>query len=159
MRRDALLRVLYGLRLRRGESAEEKALGIAREQTVELDLALVPKALRTAVAGRVEAVATSGAGSARALVAYDPALVAGDFPQLLNLLFGNVSMQAGVRIERIDWPARLLAHLPRTTARDRGAPRAGGRGDAAAHLRGAQAARPHAARARRARREARARRH
>ena len=112
MRRDALLRVLYGLRLRRGESAEAKALGIAREQTVELDLALVPKALRTAVAGRVEAVATSGAGSARALVAYEPALVAGDFPQLLNLLFGNVSMQAGVRIERIDWPARLLATFP-----------------------------------------------
>lgn len=109
MNRDGRLRVHYALRLRRGESAPEKAAGIAREQTVELDLALVPKPLREQVAGRVEAVATSGGGAARAVVSYDPALAAGDLPQLLNLLFGNVSMQAGVRLEAIDWPPRLLA--------------------------------------------------
>jgi len=103
------IQVHYALRLRRGETAPEKARGIAREQTVELDLALVPKRLRDSVPGRVEAVASSGTGAARAIVAYDPALCAGDLPQLLNLLFGNVSMQSGVRIERIDWPDALLA--------------------------------------------------
>ena len=109
MRDDGSLRVLYALRLRRGESAERKALGIACEQTVELDLALVPAVVRRRVAGRVEAVATSARGAARAIVAYPAALALGDLPQLLNLLFGNVSMQSGVRIEGIDWPARLLA--------------------------------------------------
>ncbi len=106
---EGFLRVHYTLRLRRAEAAEEKARGIAREQTVELDLALVPEALRQAVPGRVEEVATVGPGSARVAIAYDPALVAGDLPQLLNLLFGNVSMQSGVRVDAIDWPAPLLA--------------------------------------------------
>ncbi len=109
MRDDGSLKVHYGLRLRRGESAEEKARGIAREQTVELDLALVPAKLRRTVAGRVEAVGASSPTVARAVIAYAPALVAGDLPQLSNLLFGNVSMQSGVRLEAIDWPAALLS--------------------------------------------------
>src|SRR5205807_279304 len=35
----------------------------------------------------------------------------GEIPQLLNLLFGNVSMQAGVVVADVDWPLELLASL------------------------------------------------
>lgn len=103
------LLVTCDLRLAPGEGARAKAEGIAREQTVELDLALVPPALRREVAGRVEEVSGVGPRRARAVLSYPVAAAAGDLPQLLNLLFGNVSMQAGVRIAAIDWPAELLA--------------------------------------------------
>lgn len=102
------LQVHLQLRLRREETPDEKARAIAHEQTVELDPHLVPAALRELVPGRVVAAAATGQRSGRAIVAYDPAL-AGDLPQLANLLFGNVSMQSGVRIEAIDWPESLLA--------------------------------------------------
>jgi len=106
------LRVRLSLRLRRGESPEAKASAIAYEQTVELDPALVPEALRATIPGRVEEIESTGRGIARATIAYAPVLVAGDFPQLLNLLFGNVSMQSGVRLEGVDWPASLVDSFP-----------------------------------------------
>ncbi len=112
MRVSGDLRVLYQFRLRRGEAVEERALAVAREQTVELDLALVPAALRRRVAGRIEAIERTSSRRGSAWVAYAPELVAGDLPQLVNLLFGNVSMQSGVRIERIEWPESLLASFP-----------------------------------------------
>ena len=103
------LLVTYDLRLAPRESVRTKAEGIAREQTVELDLALVPPALRVEVAGRVEQVSELGPRRARAVLSYPVAAAAGDLPQLLNLLFGNVSMQSGVRIAAIEWPGELLA--------------------------------------------------
>jgi len=103
------LRVHLRLRLRRGEGLAEKARAIAHEQTVELEPRHIPAQLRSRVPGRVAGVAATGSRSGRATVAYDPELARGDLPQLLNLLFGNVSMQSGVRIEAIDWPEALLA--------------------------------------------------
>lgn len=110
-RKGPLLRVRYRLELRRREGARARAEALAREQTVELDAALVPAALRSRIPGRVR-VLESGPRAARVEIAFDPALVAGDLPQLLNLLFGNVSMQSGVRVEAIAWPDELLATLP-----------------------------------------------
>lgn len=106
------LRVHLLLSLRRSESPEAKATAIAHEQTVELDPGLVPEALRSTIPGRVEWIEPTGRGAARATIAYAPELAAGDLPQLLNLLFGNVSMQSGVRLEAIDWPPSLLASFP-----------------------------------------------
>ncbi|HSM50635.1 MAG TPA: RuBisCO large subunit C-terminal-like domain-containing protein [Thermoanaerobaculia bacterium] len=103
------LGVIVDLALAAGESAEERAASIAREQTVELDLALVPETVRLAAAGRVEEVVPLGPRRARATLAFPLAAVGGELPQLLNLLFGNVSMQRGVRIAEVRWPAALLA--------------------------------------------------
>lgn len=35
-----------------------------------------------------------------------------DLPQLLNLLYGNISLQRGLRVHAIEWPRELLATLP-----------------------------------------------
>src|SRR2546429_5159833 len=32
-------------------------------------------------------------------------------PQLLNLLFGNISLQSGVVVASVEWPLQLLASL------------------------------------------------
>ncbi|MCL4837029.1 MAG: ribulose 1,5-bisphosphate carboxylase [Thermoanaerobaculia bacterium] len=106
---DERLEVLVDLALAPGERAEELAAGLAREQPVELDLALVPERARAAAAGRVVEVEATGPRRARARLAFPVATVGGDLPQLVNLLFGNVSMQRGVRIAEVRWPAALLA--------------------------------------------------
>ena len=107
--RPESLEVVVDLALRAGESAATRAAGIACEQTVELDLALVPAGARAAAAGRVVEVAVAGPRRARARLAFPVAAVGGDLPQLLNLLFGNISMQGGVRLVEVRWPPALLA--------------------------------------------------
>jgi len=106
---ESALEVLVDFALGAGESAGKRAAAIACEQTVELDLALVPAAVRAAAAGRVEEVTVTGPRRARARLVFPLAAVGGELPQLLNLLFGNVSMQRGVRIAGVLWPAALLA--------------------------------------------------
>jgi ribulose-bisphosphate carboxylase large chain len=44
-------------------------------------------------------------------LSYDTSLVARELPQLLNLLFGNVSLKSGIRVASVDWPAALLREL------------------------------------------------
>ena len=109
------LRIHYRLRLARGESARAKAAGIAREQTVEIAPRIVPAEVEGRTIGRVARVAADGPGDrrvARAAIDYPWRELVSDLPQLLNLLFGNISMQRGIRVERIDWPGELLARFP-----------------------------------------------
>lgn len=103
--------VSYELRCERGESAREKAEAIALEQTVELPEACVSAAIRERVVGRLEKLAEGEAGRWRASISYDPALIGGEVGQLLNLLFGNVSMKAGIRVAGVVWPEALLAQF------------------------------------------------
>ncbi len=104
------LRVTYELTLRRGESAREKARWIAYEQTVELPPGASPPRVERAFVARLERVETIGAHRARAVLAFAPRLA--DAPaQLLNVLFGNVSMQSGIRLVDIAWPRALLRRL------------------------------------------------
>jgi len=45
------------------------------------------------------------------VISFDPGAVCGDLPQLLNLLFGNISFKSGTLIVDLGWPAELLAAL------------------------------------------------
>jgi ribulose-bisphosphate carboxylase large chain len=104
------LRVTYHL-AGSARGAAAKAQDIAFEQTVELAPGSVPADIARRVAGRVESVAPLGRGRSRAVIAFDPVAVCGDLPQLLNLLFGNISLKAGIRIAEVEWPDQLLAAL------------------------------------------------
>ncbi len=106
------IEVTYLLRAAAGEEAPAKAREIALEQTVELPEGAFPNALEGRVVGRIESLDEIGGGRSRATISYASALAAGDLPQLLNLLFGNVSMKAGVRLEAVGWPAAVLDRLP-----------------------------------------------
>ncbi|MEP7011175.1 MAG: RuBisCO large subunit C-terminal-like domain-containing protein [Acidobacteriota bacterium] len=109
---SAPLLVRYRLALGEGESGESRALRLACEQTSELPPDLVPASARPFL-GRVESVESVErvAGEPRSAVATIalPAEAAGeDLSQLLVLLFGNASLQPGVRVESVAWPAELL---------------------------------------------------
>jgi len=104
------LRVTYHLACSRRLAAEQ-ARGIAFEQTVELAEEAVSPAVAARVAGRVESVESLGRGRSCAVISYDPGAVGGDLPQLLNLLFGNISFKPGILIADLEWPDALLAAL------------------------------------------------
>ena len=104
------LRVTYHLACSRRVAAA-KARDIAFEQTLELPEDAVSPEVAERVAGRVESVESLGRGRSRAVISFDPGAVCGDLPQLLNLLFGNISLKAGILIASLDWPDELLAAL------------------------------------------------
>ena len=104
------LRVTYHLACS-SRLAAAKARDIAFEQTVELPADAVPPGVAAHFAGRVESVDTLGRGRSRAVISFDPGAVCGDLPQLLNLLFGNISLKAGILIAGLEWPDELLTAL------------------------------------------------
>lgn len=108
------LRVHYDLQCGPGERPEEKARQIAQEQTVELPEGRFSAALAAEVVGRVEELVPLGAsdlGQWSATVAYAPEVTGWELPQFLNLLFGNISLKAGIRVRAIDWPPSFLARF------------------------------------------------
>jgi len=105
------LRVHYLLRLEPGETPERRALDLAREQSVEIVEGAAPAAAEARSVGRVAALAPAADGRFRATIDFPEALVGGELPQLVNVLWGNVSLQRGVRLDRIEWPPALLARF------------------------------------------------
>ena len=107
-----LLRVHYELALGAGESARRKAEAIAREQTVEISAGVAAPEVERRTIGVVVGTEKLAARRARATIDYPWRELVSDLPQLLNLLYGNISLQRGIRIRAIDWPAGLLARFP-----------------------------------------------
>jgi ribulose-bisphosphate carboxylase large chain len=109
------LRVLYELATAAGESARARAAAIAREQTVEIPERVAAPEVELRTIGTVVAVEELSARRARASIEYPWRELVTDLPQLVNLLYGNISLQRGIRIAGIDWPAALVAQFPGPT--------------------------------------------
>ena len=107
---DALL-VHYRLTPAPGENAADKARGIALEQTAELPARCIPETLLETHVGQLVDLQQTDDNTWNASIAYAPELCGGEATQLLNLLFGNISMKAGILITGIDWPPALLEHF------------------------------------------------
>lgn len=102
-------------RLRAGDAAEARARaeGIALEQTVEIPRDAVPPGyVEDVVLGRVEDVGPLAEGVWQAVVSYAPDSTGTEFTQVLNVVFGNSSIQAGLRVTGIDPGAALSPLLP-----------------------------------------------
>ncbi len=83
--------------------AEDRAEGIALEQTVEIPRDVVPSGfVEDTVLGRVETVTPSGDGMFEAVISYSPESTGTELPQLLNVIMGNTSIQTGVKTIGID---------------------------------------------------------
>ena len=102
----------YELALAVGETARGKASAIAREQTVEIPAGVAAAEVEQLTIGVVSAVAEPSARRARVAIDYPWRELVSDLPQLVNLLYGNISLQRGVRIVGIDWPAELVGQFP-----------------------------------------------
>ena len=61
--------------------------------------AIPPGAILDGVVGRLEDLRPDGPDSCLARVSYAEEIAAGEFTQLLNVLFGNISIMPGIRVE------------------------------------------------------------
>lgn len=107
-------RIVVTYRLRAdGRDAETLAQGIAYEQTVELPPAQVPDDIRDRIVGQVEEIRPDPAvnGSSLAVVSYDAALAGCQLGQLINLLYGNVSIFPHVRVVGLSLPEQVTSVL------------------------------------------------
>jgi len=104
--------VVYRLAVAPGE-AEARARAIALEQTVELpDEVVRDPAIREHVIGRIETLELPSPGEALATISYAVDTAGADLIQLINVIFGNTSMQPGVRVESLGLPEELLDGYP-----------------------------------------------
>jgi ribulose-bisphosphate carboxylase large chain len=92
-----------------GTDPWEVARHIAVEQTVEFPADLVPEGdIRDHVVGRIEAMEVVDERHVDVTVSYAVEITSFELPQLLNVVYGNISMRAGVRVVRLDVSERLL---------------------------------------------------
>lgn len=103
--------VTYRIATTDAAEARARAEGIALEQTVEIPRDVVPSGfVEDVILGRVEAVeAVPGGFEAR--IGYSPECCGDALPSLLNVMFGNSSMQAGIKVTSFD-PGPLAAVHP-----------------------------------------------
>jgi ribulose-bisphosphate carboxylase large chain len=101
--------VIYHLAGNEAEAAR-KAQDICLEQTVELPADLVPDgAIRDGVVGRIESLRAVETDRFEAVISYAVETAGCELPQLLNVIFGNISIKPGIRVERLDLPVSLLS--------------------------------------------------
>jgi ribulose-bisphosphate carboxylase large chain len=91
-------------------SIEARANAIAVEQSVEMPLsAIEDQAILDEVVGKVEAISDIGGGTFAVRIALARATAGNDAGQLINMLFGNTSLQEDVVLHDAEFPDDLVA--------------------------------------------------
>lgn len=105
--------VVYRIFAQSLDEAQARAESIALEQTVEVPHDVVPPGyVANEVTGRVEAVATQSDHTFSARISYSPDSAGPDLPQLINVIFGNSSLQKGLKVTGLDLGANIAASFP-----------------------------------------------
>lgn len=98
-----MMKVTYHIFPAEDESLEEKVESICLEQSVELPRRVLPGRIAREVVGEpLDAEALEEEGH-RVTIGWNPELTRGDLSQFLNTLYGNISLQAGIRVAAVDW--------------------------------------------------------
>lgn len=94
------------------QTARARAEDICIEETIEYPPELVPPGdLRDHVFGQIESLDPLEDGSWRAVISYADEISGYELPQLMNVLFGNVSMKPGIRLMGLDLSDGILTRF------------------------------------------------
>jgi len=102
----------YRLATRDVGAARRLAEWIAREQTVEVPPGVGGDEPERRMLGLVEAVTPVDEEAFEARLAFPLAVTGVELPQLLNVLYGNVSLMNGVRLVDVSLPGPVLDAMP-----------------------------------------------
>ena len=92
---------------------EARAAALALEQSIEMPLSAVSSAyVRAQIVATVEGIEALTSHDHRVTLAIATATVGHDIGQLMNMLFGNCSLQNDVSLLDVELPATLVAHWP-----------------------------------------------
>ncbi len=87
------------------EEARSRASDIAVEQTIEFPADLVDDGdIRTKLIGQIERITERSPDQAEVVISYAWETSAGELTQLLNVIYGNISIQQGIKVLDIDLP-------------------------------------------------------
>ena len=94
------------------KTARARAEDICIEQTVEYPADLVPEGgIREHVFGRIETFEPTGPNQYETVISYADEISGYEFPQLINVIFGNISMKPALRLMALDLSEDLLSHF------------------------------------------------
>jgi len=92
--------------------ARSRAEALAVEQTIEFPADLVPDDdIRGQIIGRIESLEETGPRTVRVAVGYAVETTGLEFPQFLNVLFGNSSLLPDVKLVDVEIPSTLVARF------------------------------------------------
>lgn len=90
----------------------KRALGIALEQTIELPANLAtPGFVADEVVGQILSTEALGGDVWEVKISYHPDAAGGELTQLLNVIFGNSSIQSGIRLASFELPEAMMAQF------------------------------------------------
>ncbi len=105
--------VTYRIFAQNMDEAQSRAEGIALEQTVEVPHDVVPSGyVADEIMGRVEEVDAEDGKTYSAQISYSPDSAGPDLPQLINVIFGNSSMQKGLKVTGLELGDDIAASFP-----------------------------------------------
>ncbi len=105
--------VTYRIWAADGAEARARAEAIALEQTVEIPRDVVPAGfIEDEILGRVEEIGAEAPGRFRARISYSPASAGPELAQFFNVIFGNSSIQRGIRVIGVDPGAEMARRHP-----------------------------------------------
>ncbi|MBI1386992.1 MAG: cupin domain-containing protein [bacterium] len=86
---------------------------IAYEQTVEVPESLVPPEIRDRVVGKIQSITPISESPAafRTVIDYPASHIGGQWPQLLNLIYGNISLKKNIRLTGLEFPDSFLSTI------------------------------------------------
>ncbi len=98
---------VYHLSCSAGE-AESRARDICLEQTVEFPEDLIPRQeIREQIVGRIASLRSLGPEHFEAVIEFPIEAAGAELTQLINVLFGNISIKPKIRLVRFDLPESL----------------------------------------------------
>lgn len=95
--------VTYQLRLLSGETVEQKIEDLCLEQSAELPRRLLSRAIAERVTGKPGEPQKISDNHWRVSIQWPTDDIGDEITQLLNLLYGNISMKPGIRILDLSW--------------------------------------------------------
>ena len=84
---------------------------IRTEQTIEFPFDLAPNWIQEEIVGQIESITEQGSNTL-IRISYSPDVVAGEFTQLLNVLWGNASLIPGLKVVDVSLPDVLTKYFP-----------------------------------------------
>ncbi len=95
------------------DEAKKLAFGICVEQTVECPYELVEGTfIADTIVGEIEDLKKAEPGAYYATISYAPEAVGDEMAELLNMLFGNTSLQPGIRLMSFELPEAMYDNYP-----------------------------------------------
>lgn len=93
----------YRVTVADGEDISRKVEGICLEQSVELPRSVLSGEVETKVVGQVTGKKEVGEGVYDVTVTWPKENAGNDISQFLNILYGNISLQPGIRVTGVEW--------------------------------------------------------